>query len=168
MHILRTVVSNISYSTDKKNLLNKPALLWLAINWLILMSVMYDSEVIMYGEIGYQLMSKEQILHLCFSTIVKMKLQKATRLAWKRFDLSGLRFTMTFSGVTFFLVGTLHSRHAAALHLQPSRNDSMGERNLWSIEAIGDFASRRTCSPVGSRSTASLPRQVRIEGLGVL
>ena len=37
---------------------------------------------------------------------------------------------MIFSGVTFFLVGTLHSRHAAALHLQPSRNDSMGERNL--------------------------------------
>ena len=58
MHILRTVVWNISYSTDKKNLLNKPALLWLAINSLILMSVMYDSEV-MYGEIGYQLMSKE-------------------------------------------------------------------------------------------------------------
>ena len=59
MHILRTVVSNISYSTDKKNLLNKPALLWLAINSLILTSVMYDSEVIMYGEIGYLLMSKE-------------------------------------------------------------------------------------------------------------
>ena len=59
MDILRTVVSNISYSTDKKNLLKKPALLWLAINSLILMSVMYDSVVIMYGEIGYQLMSKE-------------------------------------------------------------------------------------------------------------
>lgn len=65
--------------------------------------------------------------------------------------------------VVFFLVtGTFHPRHAATLHLQSAWNDSMGERDLWSIEAARDFVSWRTRSSVGAWSITSVPRQVRI------
>ena len=60
-----------------------------------------------------------------------------------------------------FFLGTLHSRHAAPLHLQSSWNDSMGSKHLRSIETVGDSFNRGPRSFVGTRSTATFPGSVR-------
>ena len=65
-------------------MLNKPALLWLAINLLILMSVMYDSEVIMYGEIGYQLNVKRINPALVFFDNCKDEIAKSNSLSLEK------------------------------------------------------------------------------------
>lgn len=56
--------------------------------------------------------------------------------------------------------GAIHPGHAAPLHLQPSRDDPVGEGHLRSIATTGKLVSGWTGPHLGTRSLAFVPGQV--------
>ena len=56
--------------------------------------------------------------------------------------------------------GAFHPGHAAPLHIQPSRDDPVGEGYLRSPATIGEFASGWSGAHLGTRGPAPVPGQV--------
>ena len=59
-------------------------------------------------------------------------------------------------------LGTVHTRDAASLHLQPQRNDSVGEGHLRGSQTTRDAGHRGAGPSVGTRGPTAIPRQAHL------
>lgn len=59
--------------------------------------------------------------------------------------------------------GAVHPGHAAPLCIQSPWDDTLGPRNLWGPQALGQPRCWRAGQNLGSRSSKAFPRQVKIQ-----
>lgn len=68
--------------------------------------------------------------------------------------------------LTFWILcfaGAVHPGHAAPLCIQSPWDDTVGPRNLWGPQALGQPRCWRAGQNLGSRSSKAFPRQVKIQ-----